>query len=276
MILRTWCKLVKNKFGYSKKMSSKTEPINEVCCDNCFKLTEERVKDTIQYEKKYSKQLCGRCRRIENGKIIGIIGSQTLLSFTKEQKREYSSNAGKSSHIKSPSNKGKFSTIRWDKMSSEEQMSRVKKANKALHDKLNNDENFKNAHYLKIFKNSRIGFISKGHNELHDFLKEFGFIQHFQISDMETDECNEKLKIVIEYNGDMYHCNPRKWKPDEYNSVIKMTASEKWARDRNRYYKLKRMGYVCFVVWEDDWFNNRDLIKQKIIKFINKRKNEIN
>jgi len=275
MILKTWCKLVNGRFGYVKKISMKTEPINEVCCDICCKIFEERVKDTLENENKWGKQLCGRCRKIENGKNFGKIGGKILKSFTKEEKSKISSDAGKISHKKNPNNKGKFSTERWNNMSELQQKQQVTKANKALHDKLNSDENLKREHFLKVFKNSKIGFTSKGHNELHLFLKEFGFKQHEQILNMEVDECNLNLKIIIEFNGDMYHCNPRKWKPNDYNKVIKMTASEKWGKDRNRYYKLKSLGYITFVVWEEDWGLNREKTKEKILKFINKRKYEI-
>lgn len=276
MILSSWCKLVHNRFGYVKKASMKTEPLNEISCDVCDYIFQERNIDTLIKQNKWGKQLCGSCVKKENGKNFGKIGSKILKSFSKEDKYKYCSEAGKVSQQKNPNNKGKFSTKRWENMSENEQNKQVKNANKCLHDKLNKDENLKREHYLKVFNNSRIGFTSKGHNELHKFLIEFGFEQHVQISSMEVDECNELLKIVIEFNGDMYHCNPRKWKPDDYNKVIKMSAKEKWEKDRNRLFKLKNFGYITFVVWEDDWALKRDIIKEKIIIYINKRKNEIN
>ena len=54
-----------------------------------------------------------------------------------------------------------------------------------------------------------------------------------------------------------------------------MLAKEKWKKDRNRYYKLKNLGYISFVVWEEDWASKRDYIKEKLTEFISKRKNEI-
>lgn len=276
MILRSWCKLVYNKFGHIKNCSKKWLPFNEIKCDNCNKIFEEKINKTLEKDKKYCKQLCGTCVQKENGKNISLIGGKILKSFTKEEKSKYSSNAGKISHLKNPNNKGKFSTERWLLMSEQQQQTQVKKANKALHDKLNSNEIYKQEHYLKVFNNSKIGFTSKGHNELHSFLKEFGFEQHIQLSEMEVDECNLELKIVVEFNGDMYHCNPRKWKSTDYNKIIKMTASDKWEKDRNRIYKLKNLGYITFVVWEEDWALNRDIIKQKLINYINNRKNEIN
>lgn len=275
MILSQWCKLVHNRFGYSIKISEKTEPINLVCCDECGKTFEERNADTIRREKRWGRQLCGTCVKTENGKEFGEIGYKVLTSFSKEERAKYASEAGKISQLKCPDNKGRFSSERWSNLSKKEQEKRVKKASKALHDKLNSDDKLKQEHYLKVFKNSTIGFISKGHNELHEFLKEHGFEQHYQILEMEVDEFNPEIGIVVEYNGDMYHCNPRTWKPDEYNRVIKMTAKEKWERDRNRIFKLRNIGYSTFVVWEEDWASNREYIKERLLKFINKKRDEI-
>jgi len=275
MIQKSWCKLLYSGKGYNRGGSIKASPINEILCDLCPIVYLEKDKDTKIRREKWGKDLCGKCGKCENSKAFGLIGAKTLSSIKKEDRKKYSSEAGKISHIKSPNNSGKFSKERWDNLTEQQQQNRVKNASKALYDKLDSDENLKREHYLKIFKNSKIGFTSKGHNELHGFLKDFGFQQHFIISDMEVDEYNIELKIVVEFNGDMYHCNPRKWKPDDFNKVIKMHAKEKWEKDRNRYYKLKNMGNISFVVWEDDWALKRDEIKNKLTKFINKRKNEI-
>lgn len=272
MILRSWCKLMYLKGKFSKIVSSRIEPINEVSCDICQHVFEQRVCDTNSRNIKWGKQLCGKCIKSEVGKKIANIGAEILRNIPKELKSQICSVAGKKSAL-SP-NAGRFTSERWNNMSFEQQQIQVKKANKALHDKLNCDEEYKNAHYLKIFKNSKIGFISKGHNELHDFLKDYGFIQHHVISNMEVDECNLELKIVVEFNGDMYHCNPRTWKAEDYNKVIKMTAAEKWKLDRNRVFKLKNLGFFTFVVWEDDWALKREEIKAKLLTHIKNNKNE--
>lgn len=275
MILKAWSKIEFTKSGEVAKRWKKIEPINEICCDNCSTVFTQRIIDTKQREEKWGKQLCAKCIINEINKKIGAIGAKVLKSFSKEEKSKMCSRAGKISNEKCKNNKGRFTRERWDNMSKEQQQNQVKKANKGLHNKLNADEEYKRKHYLKVFKNSKIGFISKGHNELHEFLKEFNFIQHVQILDMEVDECNEDLKIVVEFNGDLYHCNPRKWEPTQYNSVIKMFAYEKWEKDRNRFYMLKKMGYKTFIVWEDDWALKRNEVKQKLINLINKTKNEI-
>jgi len=276
MIKSTWCKLVHNRFGYSKNSSINVDTLNLVECDKCLNIYEEKTKHRNIRYLKYNNDLCGTCAKKINSVNLSISGSNYLKNRTDEEKIKHASNAGKISQLKSPNNKGKFSTEKWNKKTKEEQLIQVKKANKALHDKLNSDDNIKRLHYLKIFQNSTIGFISKGHNELHKFLQDYEFEQHKQISYLQTDECNDDLKIIIEYNGDLYHCNPRKYKANDYNSVIKMCAYEKWEKDRKRTYYLKSLGYSVYIVWEYDWLINTEEVKMKLINLINNKKNEIN
>lgn len=252
MILSSWCKLVFTSTGKISGNCKFGRFFNTIQCDTCSVIFDERFNLTDTSIEKYGKSLCGKCR--------------TPLG---------ASHGGKMSQIKCPNNKGRFTSKRWNDMTLEQQTLQVTRANAALQHKLNTDPEYKDNHYKKIFQNSKIGFISKGHNELHEFLKEYGFVQHCIIGNMEVDECHIDLKIVVEYNGDLYHCNPRKWKPDQYNSAIKMTSSEKWEKDRNRTNSLYQRGYIVFVVWEEDWKLNRDLIKSRLLTFIENRQNEI-
>lgn len=249
MILTSWSKLYFTKSGKVNGTCRITDYFNEVKCDTCGLVYIEKYTRTINSVKHHMKELCSKCR-IPLGCAI----------------------AGKASSL--TENKGRFTKERWSTKTVEEKYIHAKRANDGLQFKINNVPGFKDEYYKKIFQNSKIGFTSKGHNELHQFLEEYGFEQHTIISNMQVDECNNLLKIVVEYNGDMYHCNPRKWKPEQYNTAIKMTASEKWEKDRNRMWVLKKLGYITFVVWEEDWKANRDAIKTRLINFLEKRKNE--
>ena len=64
-----------------------------------------------------------------------------------------------------------------------------------------------------------------------------------------TDHTN---KIIIEYNGDLFHGNPEKFKPtDCCNPFTKsVTASEMWNRDAIKQSFAREKGYTVFVVWE--------------------------
>lgn len=66
--------------------------------------------------------------------------------------------------------------------------------------------------------------------------------------------------VVVEFNGDYWHCNPRFYKdPNKtmnfYNK--QMTVSEVWERDRKREEAIKKKLNCSFIiVWEDDWKND--------------------
>lgn len=46
-----------------------------------------------------------------------------------------------------------------------------------------------------------------------------------------------------------------------------VTAEEIWDSDKKRIENFKKLGYNCFIIWEDDWKSNH-------LKVINKFKNE--
>ena len=247
------------------------EQMQEYICELCenvfyytFKIQSHRASRKIAN----GRNLCKDCTKKENMKNFSMIGTKTLTSFSPEEKSRQCSYAGKCSAKSDKPNPSKFSTDRWNSLTEEEQQAQVKRAAAGLHRKLK-DPIFAAQYYAKIFAQTKIGYQSKGHKDLHDLISELGFVSHVQISNMQVDECNENLKIVVEYNGDFWHCNPNKWKADEYNSTIRMTAGEKWTKDRARKAQLRKMGYTLIVVWESDW--QTDALKQlsKIKEIVN-------
>ena len=74
----------------------------------------------------------------------------------------------------------------------------------------------------------------------------------------------EKYNLVIEFNGDYWHCNPKKYKPDYFHPHKKKTAKEIWDEDKLRIDYLKKMGYNLEVIWEREFSDNKKL--NKIIK----------
>lgn len=83
------------------------------------------------------------------------------------------------------------------------------------------------------------------------------------------DEINHDLKIIIEVFGDLYHCNPRKYKnPNVFVNAIKRTVGEQWKRDRIKLACYYKHGYTVIVVWESD-------IRKKLNEQLERIKNEI-
>lgn len=71
----------------------------------------------------------------------------------------------------------------------------------------------------------------------------------------------EHMKIVIEVNGDYWHANPNKYKP---NDIIckwrkKTLAKEIWETDKKRINQIESFGYRVITLWED--FINKELNK---------------
>jgi G:T-mismatch repair DNA endonuclease (very short patch repair protein) len=67
------------------------------------------------------------------------------------------------------------------------------------------------------------------------------------------DEINHEIKVIIEVFGDLYHCNPKKYKnPDVFISATKRTVGQQWARDKIKLDAYKEYGYTTIVVWESD------------------------
>jgi G:T-mismatch repair DNA endonuclease (very short patch repair protein) len=73
-----------------------------------------------------------------------------------------------------------------------------------------------------------------------------------------------KFNLLIEYNGDYWHCNPIKYSYDYINKKKNKTAGEIWEYDKNKLYLAKNKGYNCVVVWETDYKKNKNIILEII------------
>lgn len=239
----------------------------DTCC-NFFKLkaakqNHRRIRNVLSL----GMDVCVVCSLDMASKKILRLGTEALSKRTKEEKIKNARKGGLASAL--TPNSGRFSTERWNGMSSEEQSKQVNRANNALQERLNSDPEFKRNHFLKVHKQKGIGYISKGHKELHENIKHLGFKTHEVVGSKEVDELNESLKIIIEYNGDYWHCNPKKYDRDYYNKSIKMTAGRKWKYDASRKLTLNKLGYKLIVVWESEWNEDKEYVLLKINEIYN-------
>ena len=211
--------------------------------------------------------MCQECVKTENSARLVEVGVKALMNIPADERKKICSDAGKKSAAQYDpvTNKGRFSKERWDLKTEEEKHAHAMRGVQGLKKKLE-DPVWAAQHFAKIFEQTKIGFVSKGHKDLHGLIEQYGFKSHVQISNMQVDECNEELKIVIEYNGDMWHCNPKNWKADDYNTAIRMTAGEKWEKDIARHRMLRKMGYTTIIVWESGWIENAQKYLDKIIE----------
>lgn len=75
-------------------------------------------------------------------------------------------------------------------------------------------------------------------------------------------------KIIVECQGDYYHCNPNLYDKAYFHVKRNMTASEIWEKDFNRKKFLNENGYVVYYIWEKDWKTDKNVVIEDIKKYI--------
>jgi hypothetical protein len=68
-----------------------------------------------------------------------------------------------------------------------------------------------------------------------------------------VDGFNPKTNTVYEFFGDFWHANPNKYASTDTLSIINLSASEIWKKDKIKINTLKRLGYNVEIMWESDW-----------------------
>ncbi len=76
-----------------------------------------------------------------------------------------------------------------------------------------------------------------------------------------------KYNLLIEYNGDYWHCNPKKYNANYFNHKKNKTAKEIWDYDEKKLYLAKKNNYTCEVIWETDYKKNKNIILEIITKY---------
>lgn len=85
-------------------------------------------------------------------------------------------------------------------------------------------------------------------------LDELGFISEQRVGTFIADELHAEKRIIVEFNGDYAHANPKTYASDD---VIRLpgqryTAAEKWASDARKRTMLEQAGYKILTIWESD------------------------
>lgn len=80
-----------------------------------------------------------------------------------------------------------------------------------------------------------------------------------------------KNKKIIEFNGDMFHGNPKKYASDDNPHPFrkKITAQEIWDKDKNKIDIAKENGFDVLVIWDSEyrWGDKQDIVN-KCVKFL--------
>lgn len=82
---------------------------------------------------------------------------------------------------------------------------------------------------------------------------------------------------IIEYHGDQYHGNPKKFKANDYPHPFRkgIKTKEMWEKDKRKFDVARKEGFEILVIWESDYNNRisekrREETIQRCIDFIKK------
>jgi hypothetical protein len=79
-----------------------------------------------------------------------------------------------------------------------------------------------------------------------------------------------KNKKIIEYNGDLFHGNPKLYNADSFPNPFnkKLTAKEIWDRDEKKINLAKKEGFEVLIIWDSEYRSNPEVELNKCINFL--------
>lgn len=112
---------------------------------------------------------------------------------------------------------------------------------------------------------------SKPEKIIYDIIKtlKYEVKKSYRIDRYICDIFIEKLNLIIEFNGDYWHCNPKKYDENYLHPHKKKTAGKIWEEDLIRVDNLRNMGYTLVVIWESE-FDSTNTIKDILKKYDSK------
>lgn len=112
---------------------------------------------------------------------------------------------------------------------------------------------------------TRIG-VSKLEKSVDVVAIKYGFTPSVSIDRYLADLCHKDKKIIIEVNGDFWHCNPSIWNAEEEHPYKKIKAKEIWEKDKLRIKYLEDLGYKVYVLWERDILKGKSQFLEKFLQ----------
>jgi hypothetical protein len=128
--------------------------------------------------------------------------------------------------------------------------------------------------FLHRIKNNPIVYQSRSKNEkfIYEQIKKI-FVNATHSKVIKPYICDifiPELNLIIEYNGDYWHCNPNKYNSDYYHKIKNKTAKEIWEYDNTKIDLIKNKGYNLEIMWESDYNKSPFIINKIIEKYVKK------
>jgi hypothetical protein len=125
----------------------------------------------------------------------------------------------------------------------------------------------------KAWKNKfKLVKVSKKSKIISDILTKlkYSFETEKEISGKFLDFYLSDINVGIEYFGDYWHLNPKRYESSFYNSQLKMRAFDVWEKDRCRLNVIKESVDSIIVIWESSEVN--ETLLEKTIKELKNKK----
>lgn len=76
-----------------------------------------------------------------------------------------------------------------------------------------------------------------------------------------------ELNLILEYNGDYWHCNPEVYKKNYHHKIKSKTAEEIWEDDKIKVDFIKSKNYNIEILWEKTYKSNPKIIKNLLLEY---------
>lgn len=118
---------------------------------------------------------------------------------------------------------------------------------------------------LEYFKNKMVNTKSKLEQKFEDMMKEVGiqFLNQFPLDGYLFDFYIPKHNVLIEVDGDWYHCNPD-IHPEPIHEIQKFVTEN----DNKKNEVVKNNDITLLRFWEKDINNNPEMIKLELSKYL--------
>ena len=105
------------------------------------------------------------------------------------------------------------------------------------------------------------------HNLLYGKHEKFIYDKEYKRA-YKYDITKPSTKKIIEVNGIYWHCKPSLYESSYIHKIRKMTAENIWEFDKRKRNIAEKYGYTVLVIWEDEYYNDPQLIINRCLKFL--------
>lgn len=75
---------------------------------------------------------------------------------------------------------------------------------------------------------------------------------------------SDQAKMIVEFNGDYWHCNPSTYSGSFFHPRKKKYAEQIWAEDAERMKVMRQKGYLPITVWESEYCSDKQGVLKRL------------